>query len=65
MRIVGSLGVSPTAEASASGARNGALPAILLVQADDVVSPDALIDDLWPDEPPLSAAKTHQADVCT
>ena len=34
------------------GQKQRALLAILLTHANDVVSPDALIDDLWPDEPP-------------
>jgi DNA-binding SARP family transcriptional activator/ABC-type branched-subunit amino acid transport system substrate-binding protein len=42
------------------GRKQRALLAILVVHANDVVSPDTLIDELWPDEPPPSAAKTLQ-----
>ena len=45
------------------GRRQRSLLAILIARANDVVSPDTLIDELWPDEPPPSAAKTLQAHI--
>src|SRR2546428_8312462 len=42
------------------GARQRALLAILLTRANEVVSTDRLIDDLWGDAPPKTAANTIQ-----
>ena len=45
------------------GARQRALLAILLLRAGEVVSVDRLIDELWGDEPPATAAHTIQVFV--
>jgi DNA-binding SARP family transcriptional activator/ABC-type branched-subunit amino acid transport system substrate-binding protein len=45
------------------GNKQRALLAILLVRANEVVSPDAIIEQLWGDEPPATATKTLQAHV--
>ena len=45
------------------GARQRALLAILLLRAGEVVSVDRLIDELWGDEPPATAAHTVQVFV--
>jgi DNA-binding SARP family transcriptional activator len=45
------------------GARQRALLAILLLHAGEVVSVDRLIDELWGDEPPATAAHTVQVFV--
>ena len=45
------------------GNKQRALLAVLLVHANEVVSADRLIDELWSDSPPPSAAKTLQAHV--
>ena len=45
------------------GPKQQALLAILLIRANEVVSQDALIDGLWGETPPATAAKTLQAHV--
>jgi DNA-binding SARP family transcriptional activator/tetratricopeptide (TPR) repeat protein len=45
------------------GLRQRALLAVLVVQANEVVSTDRLIDQLWADEPPATAAHTIQVFV--
>jgi DNA-binding SARP family transcriptional activator/ABC-type branched-subunit amino acid transport system substrate-binding protein len=44
-----------------AGHKQRALLASLVLHANEVVSPDRLIDDLWGDAPPPTAAKTLQA----
>lgn len=52
-RILGSLeAVRPGEQCALGGAKQRALLAILLVNANRVVSTDALIEALWPDKPP-------------
>ena len=46
-----------------SGARQKALLALLLLHANEVVSSDRLIDELWGEEPPEKAANALQARV--
>jgi DNA-binding SARP family transcriptional activator len=46
-----------------AGERRGALLAILLLNANRVVSIDQLIDELWGDEPPASGAKAVQVRI--
>ena len=43
------------------GAKRRALLALLLVRANEVVSTDRLIDELWGENPPETAANTLQA----
>ena len=45
------------------GGKQRSVLALLLLHANEVVSSDRLIDELWPDEPPASAAKIIQAHV--
>ena len=45
------------------GRKQRALLAILLLHANEVVSADKLIDELWGETPPPTAAKTLQAHV--
>jgi DNA-binding SARP family transcriptional activator/ABC-type branched-subunit amino acid transport system substrate-binding protein/streptogramin lyase len=45
------------------GGKQRELLAVLLVNANEIVSPDTLIDDLWGASPPPTAAKTLQAHV--
>src|SRR3954451_14926094 len=45
------------------GASQRALLAILLLHANEVVSSDRLIDELWPGEPPASGAAALQVRV--
>ncbi len=45
------------------GGKQRELLAILLIHANDIVSPDRLIEGLWGDTPPASALKTLQAYV--
>jgi DNA-binding SARP family transcriptional activator/ABC-type branched-subunit amino acid transport system substrate-binding protein len=45
------------------GPKQRALLAALLVRANEVVSQDTLVDDLWGEAPPATAAKTLQAYV--
>ena len=46
-----------------SRGKERALLAVLLLRANQVVSVDQLVTDLWPDEPPTQAAKTVQVYV--
>src|SRR5438034_8807621 len=45
------------------GGKQRSVLAVLLLHANEVVSSDRLIDELWPDEPPPSAPKIVQAHV--
>src|SRR5438045_6915878 len=45
------------------GAKQRALLAILLLHANETVSRDRLIDELWPDRPPGTAAHSLDAQV--
>ena len=45
------------------GGKQRSVLALLLLHANEVVSSDRLIDELWPDEPPASATKIIQAHV--
>jgi DNA-binding SARP family transcriptional activator len=45
------------------GSRQRALLALLLTRANEVVSADRLIDELWPAEPPQNAANALQYHV--
>src|SRR5438046_402984 len=45
------------------GGKQRAVLALLLLHANEVVGSDRLIDELWPDEPPRSAAKIVQVHV--
>ena len=46
-----------------AGHKQRALLAVLLLRANEVVSADRLIEDLWGDEPPARAAKSVQVHV--
>lgn len=46
-----------------AGAKQRALLAILLVRANEVVSIDSLIDELWGEEPPATARKSVQMHI--
>jgi DNA-binding SARP family transcriptional activator len=60
-RVLGPLEVIEDGRAIAlGGARQRALLAILLTRANEVVSADQLIDELWGDRPPRTAANTIQ-----
>jgi DNA-binding SARP family transcriptional activator len=60
-RILGPLEVVHEGQAIAlGGARQRALLALLLTHSNEVVSTDRLIDDLWGDAPPKTAANTIQ-----
>ncbi len=63
--ILGPLRVSaPGGEIPVPGAKQRALlAALLLAHRDGVVSADRLIDELWGDEPPATAAKSLQVHV--
>ena len=63
-RILGPLEVHADGRAIAlGGAKQRALLAILLLNANEVVSSDRLIDKLWGEEPPETAAKALQGYV--
>jgi YVTN family beta-propeller protein len=63
-RILGPLEVSDDGRlVGLGGDKQRALLAILLVHANEVVSADRLIDDLWGESPPASALRTLQAYV--
>jgi DNA-binding SARP family transcriptional activator len=63
-RLLGPLEVSEHDRPLAlGGARQRALLAVLLLQANELVSRDRLIDQLWGGSPPLTAAKTIQVYV--
>ena len=60
-RILGPLEVTETGNpASLAGCKEGALLEALVLGAGEVVSADRLIDALWREDPPKSAAKTLQ-----
>ena len=63
-RILGPLEVLSDGQAlDLGGAKQRALLAVLLLEANCVVSTDRLIDALWEDEPPETAAKALQVHV--
>jgi predicted ATPase/DNA-binding SARP family transcriptional activator len=63
-RILGPLEVTDAGRVIELGARRQRqLVAILVLHANEVVSADRLIDDLWAAEPPATAAKTLQVYV--
>ena len=63
-RLLGPLEVADGGRVLAlGGAKQRALLAVLLLRANEVVSIDRLIDELWGDEPPPTAAKVVQVYV--
>src|SRR5215217_3364523 len=63
-RILGPLEVSANGERLAlGGPKQRALLAILLLNADRVVSSDRLVEALWADEPPAAARHTLEVNV--
>jgi DNA-binding SARP family transcriptional activator len=63
-RILGPLEVcSEGRELSLGGAKQRAVLAVLLMHRNEVVSTDRLIDELWSDRPPATAAKVVQVYV--
>jgi YVTN family beta-propeller protein len=63
-RILGPLEVcSEGRELSLGGAKQRALLAVLLLHANEVVSVDRLVDELWGDRPPATASKVVQVYV--
>ena len=63
-RILGPLEVcSEGREISLGGAKQRAVLAVLLLHRNEVVSTDRLIDELWSDRPPATAAKIVQVYV--
>ena len=63
-RILGPFEVRDDGRAvDVGGPKQRALLAVLLLSANEVVSADVLIDALWGERPPASAAKTLQAHV--
>jgi YVTN family beta-propeller protein len=63
-RILGPLEVSHEGrELPLAGSKQRAVLAILLLHANEVVSSDRLIDELWGEEPPPTAAKSLQVHV--
>jgi DNA-binding SARP family transcriptional activator len=63
-RILGPLEVSSDGQAlDLGGAKQRALLAVLLLDANNVVSTDRLIDAFWEDDPPESAQKALQVHV--
>ncbi len=63
-RLLGPLEVWEDGRAlSLGGRKQRALLAILLLRANEVVSRDVLIDELWGDRPPASAAHSVEAYV--
>ena len=63
-RILGPLDVADNGHPiDLGGPRQRALLALLLLNANEVVTRDRLIDELWGEEPPASAVKTLQANV--
>ncbi len=63
-RILGPLEVSDNGhEIVLAGSKQGALLAILLLHANEVVSSDRLIEELWGERPPPSAHKSLQVHV--
>jgi DNA-binding SARP family transcriptional activator len=63
-RILGPLEISDDGrELELGSGKQRALLAILLLHANEIVSPDRLIDELWGEQPPATAAKTLQVHV--
>ena len=63
-RILGPLEVLHEGRVVAlGGSKQRALLALLLLHANQTQTPDRLIDELWGDHPPATAAKTLQAHV--
>jgi DNA-binding SARP family transcriptional activator len=63
-RILGPLEVSSEGRAvDLGGAKPRALLAMLLLDANSVVSKDRLIDALWEDDPPETAQKALQVHI--
>ena len=63
-RILGPLEIGEgDSQAVIAGGKQRALLALLLLHANEVVSVERLIDELWGDEPPETAAKTLQVHV--
>ena len=63
-RILGPLEVTDEGrELVIASGKQRALLAILLLHANEVVSSDRLIEELWGEEPPASAAKSLQVHV--
>jgi DNA-binding SARP family transcriptional activator/WD40 repeat protein len=63
-RILGSLKALDEGRAvTPRGAKQRALLALLLLHANETVSIDRLIDDLWGESPPTTAAKTVQVHI--
>ncbi|MEV0172435.1 AfsR/SARP family transcriptional regulator [Streptomyces sp. NPDC050803] len=60
-RVLGPVRLQPRTPAAA---KPRAVLATLLVRAGSVVSREALIDELWPDDPPRTAAGTLHVYVC-
>ena len=58
-RILGSLEVLDEGrEVALGGSKQRALLAVLLLHANETLSTDRLIDELWGETPPATAAKT-------
>src|SRR4051794_18638178 len=63
-RILGPLEVLDEGRVVAlGGSKQRALLALLLLHANETLTPDRLIDELWGERPPATAAKTLQAHV--
>ena len=63
-RILGPLEVLDEGRVvSLGGSKQRALLALLLLRANETLTPDRLIEELWGDRPPATAAKTLQAHV--
>ena len=63
-QLLGDLGVVSDGErVRVAGHKQRALLAVLLLHANEVVSADRLIEDLWGEEPPAQAAKSVQVHV--
>ena len=61
-RILGPLEVHDRGRAvSLGGRQQRALLALLLLRANEVVPVERIIDELWPEAPPLSATKSVHA----
>jgi DNA-binding SARP family transcriptional activator/class 3 adenylate cyclase len=63
-RILGPLEASDEGvQVALGGSKQRALLALLLLRANETISTDRLIDELWGDSPPATAAKTVQVHV--
>src|SRR6266511_3135273 len=63
-RILGPLEVlSEEGVLDVGGGKQRSVLVLLLLHANEIVSSDRLIDELWPDQPPPSAAKIVQVHV--